>query len=171
MNQESQYTLIFFLQCWLNEAISNSSIFLENIDQPLSFENNFHKRRMFDEHYVLTATVMSVRYSKQVVNHTKKGLKEHITKFIEATIDAVDVRDMREHSDEYFIGKGKKKDEFYKGSSQNIQCDMSSSIKNENGYMLGNLIAMELILDECKSLLKHIDKYMAENQPQEPHES
>ena len=167
MNKENHDTLIFFLECWLNEAISNISSFLESIEQPFSFENNFHRRRMFDEHYILTATVMSVRYSKQVVSHTKKGLKEHIEKFIEKTSDAVDVRDMREHSDEYFIGKGKKKDEFYKGSSQNIQCDMSSSIKNENGYMLGNLISMELILQECQTLLKHVDKYIEKNQPKE----
>lgn len=44
------------------------------------------------------------------------------------------VRDMREHSDEYFIGKGKLQDEFVKQDENGI-CDMSSSIRNENGYM------------------------------------
>jgi hypothetical protein len=63
---------------------------------------------------------------------------------------------MREHSDEYFLGKGRKKDEFFKGSGQGIQCDMSSSIQNQNGYMLGNLIAMETVRDECHTLLQFV---------------
>ena len=61
---------------------------------------------------------------------------------------------MREHSDEYFLEKGRKQDQFFKGSGGGIQCDMSSSIRNEQGYLLGNLIAMESIRDECQKLLQ-----------------
>ncbi len=160
MDAENKETIIFFLQGWLTEAINSSKDFLSNINinKPFSFEDNFHKRRMFDEHYVLTATVMSVRFSKQLVHHSKKKIKDSLSSFIEATKDAVDVRDMREHSDEYFLGKGRKKDEFFKGSGNGIQCDMSSSIQNEHGYMLGNLIAMEAIQIECINLLESLEK-------------
>ena len=111
---------------------------------------------MFDEHYILTATAMSVRFSKQLVNHASKNIKHSLSSFIENTKDAVDVRDMRKHSDEYFLGKGRKQGGFFKGSCENIQCDMSSSVQNEFGYMLGNLIAMEKIQSECAKLLSSL---------------
>jgi hypothetical protein len=158
MDAESRETTMFFLESWLTEAIDGCQNFLQNINKPFSFEDTFHKRIMFDEHYVLTATVMSIRFSKQLVHHASKDIKQTLTTFINATKDAVDVRDMREHSDEYFLGKGRKKDEFFKGSSDNIQCDMSSSIQNECGYMLGNLIAMEKIQSECIKLLSSLTK-------------
>lgn len=153
MNAEQRKTTEFFLESWLNEAVNRCNAFLHNVSKP---HNNFYKTRMFEEHYILTATVMSVRFARQLVNHASKDLKNELQQFIEATRDAVDVRDMREHSDEYFLGKGRKKGEFYKGSKKGIQCDMSSSINNERGYMLGNLIAMELIREECQNLLSHI---------------
>lgn len=156
MDDDSKETTLFFLQSWLNEAIGRCDDFLNNINKSFSLNSEFIRRRMFEEHYVLTATVMSIRFARQLVNHADKGLKGHLESFIAATKDVVDVRDMREHADEYFIGKGKKPDQFFKGSSRGIQCDMSSSIQNENGYMLGNLIAMEFIRDECKKLLAHL---------------
>ncbi|WP_203226568.1 hypothetical protein [Psychrobacter sp. P2G3] len=130
MDAENKETTIFFLESWLNEVINNSQVFLQNINEPISFEDNFHKRRMFDEHYILTATVMSVRFSKQLVNHVSKNIKHSLSSFIENTKDAVDVRDMREHSDEYFLEKGRKQGGFFKGSCEDIQCDMSSSVQN-----------------------------------------
>ena len=159
MEQEKKEITIFFLDSWLNEAITRCDNFLENISKPVSFENTFHKRLMFDEHYVLTATVMSRRYASQLVHHAPKGLKGSIEEFIEKTKDAVDVRDMREHSDEYFLGKGRKQDDFFKGSGNNIQCDMSSSIRDERGYMLGNLIAMEFVHQECTKLLQTLRQH------------
>ena len=158
METEQKETTKFFLKNWLNEAIERCDSFLYNVNKPFSIDNNFHKKRMFEEHYTLTATVMSIRFAKQLVNHAQKGLKEDLKSFIIATQDAVDVRDMREHSDEYFLGKGRKKDQFFKGSGGGIQCDMSSSIHNERGYLFGNLIAMESIRDECKKLLQQISK-------------
>jgi hypothetical protein len=158
MEAEQKETTKFFLENWLNEAIERCDNFLCNVNKPFSIDDNFHKKRMFEEHYTLTATVMSIRFAKQLVNHAQKGLKEHLESFIIATQDAVDVRDMREHSDEYFLGKGRKKDQFFKGSGGGIQCDMSSSIQNEQGYLLGNLIAMESIRDECQKLLQHVSK-------------
>lgn len=156
MDADNKETIIFFLESWLNEVINNSQVFLQNINEPISFEGNFHKRMMFDEHYILTATVMSVRFSKQLVNHVSKNIKNSLSFFIENTKDAVDVRDMREHSDEYFLGKGRKQGDFFKGSCENIQCDMASSVQNEFGYMLGNLIAMEKIQSECAKLLNSL---------------
>lgn len=153
MDTEKKETTIYFLKMWLSEVISNSQIFLLNTNKSLTFENTFYKRMMFDEHYILTATVMSVRFSKQLVDHSSKDIKQALVSFIENTKDAVDVRDMREHSDEYFLGRGRKQKEFFKGSDEHIQCDMSSSVQNECGYMLGNLIAMETIKSECNNLL------------------
>lgn len=158
MDDEQKDTTKFFSESWLAEAIHRCNSFLKNVNKPFSLEDDFHKRRMFEEHYALTATVMSVRFAKQLVHHAQKDLKEHLEAFITATKDAVDVRDMREHSDEYFLGKGRKKDEFFKGSDQGIQCDMSSSIQNEHGYMLGNLIAMESVLAECQKLLQYLEQ-------------
>ena len=158
MDAEQKETTEFFLESWLNEAVGRSSSFLDKVNRPFSLHDSFHQTRMFEEHYVLTATVMSVRFARQLVNHAAKDLKCQLQKFIDATKDAVDVRDMREHSDEYFLGKGRKKDEFFKGSGKGIECDMSSSIQNEHGYMLGNLIALELVRDECQSLLSFIQR-------------
>lgn len=158
MDAEQRETAEFFLESWLNEAVERCDVFLHNVNTPLSVHDSFHRTRMFEEHYVLTATVMSVRFARQLVNHARKGFKEKLQRFIDATRDAVDVRDMREHSDEYFLGRGQKKEQFFKGSSQGVQCDMSSSIKNEHGYMLGNLIAMESVREECHELLSHVQK-------------
>lgn len=154
MDNKEIETTVFFLESWLNETIGSCDRFLSKINGPTSFDDEFHKRRMFEEHYVLTATVMSIRFARQLINHENEDFKKHIKEFINSTKNAVDVRDMREHSDEYFIGKGKKHGDFFKGSNQHIRCDMTSSIKNEHGYMLGNLIAMEFIQSECKKLLK-----------------
>jgi len=158
MNADQKETTEFFLESWLNEAVGRCNSFLNNVNRPFSLHDSFHQTRMFEEHYILTATVMSVRFARQLVNHAAKDLKDQLQKFIDATRDAVDVRDMREHADEYFLGKGRKKEEFFKGSGQGIECDMSSSIQNEHGYMLGNLIALELVRDECQSLLSFIQK-------------
>ncbi|UTA80934.1 hypothetical protein J4377_05500 [Halomonas sp. XH26] len=156
MDAVQKDTTQFFLDSWLAEAVHRCSSFLHSANKPFSFDDDFHRRRMFEEHYALTATVMGVRFAKQLVHHTPKELKESLESFIIATQDAVDVRDMREHSDEYFLGRGRKKEEFFKGSGQGVQCDMSSSVQNENGYMLGNLIAMETVRDECQALLQYI---------------
>lgn len=158
MDAEQKETAEFFLESWLNEAVGRCNSFLQNVSKPFSLHDSFHKTRMFEEHYVLTATVMSVRFARQLVNHANKDLKCQLQHFIDATRDAVDVRDMREHSDEYFLGKGRRKDEFFKGSGEGIECDMSSSIQNEHGYMLGNLIALEVVRDECLSLLSFFQK-------------
>ncbi|EHU5129780.1 hypothetical protein KY940_004391 [Vibrio vulnificus] len=159
MTQDEKDTSIFFLKSWLQEAIYSGTQFLVKINQPFDINDTWHRRCMFDEHYVLTATVMSVRFSRQLVNHAPKNLKVSLEHFIEQTRDAVDVRDMREHFDEYFLGKGRKKDQFLKGSTEQIQCDMSSSIQNEHGYMLGNLIAIESIIGSCEMLLGNLEKY------------
>lgn len=156
MDAEQKDITRFFLDSWLDEAVHRCDSFLNSVNKPFSFEDNFHRRRMFEEHYALTATVMGVRFAKQLVHHAPRQLKERLESFIGATQDAVDVRDMREHSDEYFLGKGRKKGEFFKGSGQGIQCDMSSSIQNQNGYMLGNLIAMETVRRECHALLQYL---------------
>lgn len=153
MEAEQKETAEYFLESWLNEAVNRCNSFLRNVNKPFSLHDGFHKTRMFEEHYVLTATVMSIRFARQLVNHANKDFKSQLQKFIDATRDAVDVRDMREHSDEYFLGKGRKKEEFFKGSGEGIEIDMSSSIQNEHGYMLGNLIALEVVRDECLSLL------------------
>ena len=158
MDAEQKETTEFFLECWLNEAVGRCNSFLSNVNKPFSQDDSFHQTLMFEEHYVLTATVMSVRFARQLVNHTSKDLKDQLQKFIDTTRDAVDVRNMREHSDEYFLGKGRKKDEFFKGSVKGIECDMSSSIQNEDGYMLGNLIALEIVRDECQNLLSFIQQ-------------
>lgn len=128
------------------------------MNKPFSLHDSLHKTRMFEEQYVLTATVMSVRFARQLVNHSTKNLKDKLQQFIDATRDAVDVRDMREHSDEYFLGNGRKKDVFFKGSDQGIQCDMSSSIQSQHGYMLGNLIAMEVVQEACQNLLSYVQE-------------
>lgn len=159
MTQDEKKRTISFLKGWLQESISRGTEFLVKANQPFDIHDSWRKKRKFDEHYVLTATVMSVRFSRQLVNHAPKNLKISLEKFIEQTKDAVDVRDMREHSDEYFIGKGRKKDQFFKGSTEQIRCDMSSSVQNEHGYMLGNLIAMELIIGSCEVLLSDLDKF------------
>lgn len=158
MDAKQKETAEFFLDSWLNEAVGRCVVFLNNVNKTFPRHDRFQKTRMFDEHYILTATVMSVRFAKQLENHATKELKEKLQQFIAATKDAVDIRDMREHSDEYFLGKGRKKDEFLKGSVQSIQCDMSSSVQNEHGYMLGNLIAMEFVCQECQNLLLYIRK-------------
>jgi hypothetical protein len=160
METEQKGITKFILENWLNEVVERCDYFLSEINKGFSIDNNFNKKRMFDEHYTLTATVMSIRFAKQLVNHVQKDLKEQLESFINATQDAVDVRDMREHSDEYFLGKGRKKDQFFKGSGDGIKCDMSSSIKNEHGYMLGNLIAMESIRDECQKLLQNVREHV-----------
>ena len=110
MDDKQKEITEFFLQSWLNEAVDRSNSFLDNINRPYSQNFSFIKTRMYEEHYVLTATVMSVRFARQLVNHAPKALKEQLQKFIDVTRDAVDVRDMREHSDEYFLGKGRKKE-------------------------------------------------------------
>ena len=161
MEDDTKSTVTFFLNSWLEEATSSCDTFLENINKPFSFDDPFHKRRMFEEHYVLTATVMSIRFAKQLVNHAKKPLKDQLEAFIEETQLAVDVRDMREHSDEYFTGKGRKKASFYQGSENGLEIDMSSSIQNEHGYMLGNVISMEEISKKCSELLQALPQNSA----------
>ena len=156
MSKKEIETTKFFLISWLSAAERQCEGFLRNVGKIPFVNNDFHTRRMFDEHYVLTATVMAVRFAKQLVHHAPVELVNQLNAFISATKDAVDIRDMREHSDECFMKKWRKQEQFLRGSDSMIWCDMSSSIQDHRGYMLGNLIAMESIQAECKKLLEHM---------------
>ena len=152
---QKQETVLFFLESWLGEAVNRSAKLLESFDS-FSVESNYASRRMFDEHYLLTATVMSVRFAGQVVHHAKKNFREQLREFLDATADAVKVRDMREHSDDYFLGKGRKQGELVRSTDHDGICDMSSTIVSDSGYMLGNLISVETIRKECEKALAHV---------------
>lgn len=61
------------------------------------------------------------------------------------------VRDAREHSDEYFLGKGRYQNEFVNRWGP-VACDLSSSLIDEE-YMLGGIASVERLLDSVRAAL------------------
>ena len=68
--------IMFFLESWLGETIYSCNKFLENKKNPM--KNDWLRRFTFDEHYILTATVMSRRFAKSIVRSTSGELRKQI---------------------------------------------------------------------------------------------
>lgn len=108
---------------------------------------------MFFEHYFLTSTVTSIRFAKQLKRLSEESDIPGLEKFINSTSKAIDVHNMREHSDQYFTGTGRKQVEFHKGSTDNVRCDMSSTIVSNDGHKLGSHVSIESIIASSKDAI------------------
>jgi hypothetical protein len=163
MEKEKITTAMFFLRIWLEETNFRCNELLKYASIDYSKAHGGSQRRLFEEHYLLTATVMSIRFARQIVHSMKKNFKVSLEHYIAETEKAKIVRDMREHSDEYFVGKGNKPEFFKMGSSDGIEIDMTSSLVTLEAYMLGNYVSVQEIQFECNSLLKSLNSLQEED--------
>lgn len=153
MDSTQLNTFRFFLEAWLEETGIRCTEVLEKYTSIGSAGDL--KGRAFDEHYALTAATMSRRFATKLHPHASKAIKPAIEAFLQNTKLVETVRDMREHSDAYFTGKGRNQDEFLTCDELALG-DMSSTIARDEGYMLGNVFAVECITGESANLLKEL---------------
>ncbi len=164
MEPKDYNTCLFFAKIWLEESIHQSEVLLElfgkfrGAARPTTdeFEESqaYVARRSFVEHYILTSTVMARRFLERLVHHAKQPEKQEVNKYLEATEIAEKIRDMREHSDAYFLGKGQNQQEFQR-SSDEMTWDLSCSFVKEDGYYLGNEITIQEIAKQAHKILNN----------------
>lgn len=118
---------------------------------------NVHlQRRVLDEHFFLTSVTMLHRICKYLSKNSpiSEEAKAAAT-FSVASKEAIDVRNKREHFDEYIDGNHKWQDQFTvtRGS---IRADLTSSQIDSRGYHLGHDACVQDLVSACRELKKSI---------------
>lgn len=147
----SDYDFTKFLTVkWANEAIQIGSKLLEEITpQRMS-------RRLIEEHFFLTSITMLNRMCRYISKNTNdRNEKIAADRFVKSSNPAKDVRNKREHFDDYIDGNHPRQKEFtsQRGS---ISADLTSTIVDKNGYHLGNKATVQELIAECRNLLEVI---------------
>lgn len=154
MNTCDFNTCLFLGRIWLEEASCRLTALLHLRDKLLADgppAPDLLRSRPFLEHYALTATVMVRRFVRRIEAHVSKRDRLTLRRFLEATEVAERVRDAREHSDEYFLGKGRHQDAFVTRLGP-IACDLSSALIDEE-YVLGGIASVERLLSSVRAAL------------------
>lgn len=115
-------------------------------------------RSSLDEHFFLTSATMlnkSCNYIRD--NSTDTSETSAAKAFIEITADARDIRNKREHFENYIDGNSKKQSEFtaVRGGTM---ADSTSTIVDEHGYHLGNRATVQTIIAACEDFLKSVKR-------------
>ena|GEM_PF-4887027 len=87
----------------------------------------------------------------------KPELASDIDKFIHAFPETKDLRNMREHDVDYFIGEGKAQSRFVK-SLTDATIDASASMSDKNGYLIGRRSNVQQAIKEAQQLFPIIEK-------------
>lgn len=76
---------------------------------------------------------------------------QSVDHFVQAVEPAKHVRDIREHDEEYFLGKGRRRDQLVHVSLWG-HADATSTVVNERGILLGGRACVEEMVEEATVL-------------------
>lgn len=120
-----------------------------------------------DEHFFIIALYKSITYLRKVkkIKVLKNDVKE-ILKKIDSEIgieDITNIRHMKEHDDEYILGKGNRQDSFIT-ESDDFVADATSTIINQGSHLIGGKINVEKTIEVYRNILSSVElifeKYM-----------
>lgn len=136
---------------WADEAIRIGGV-LVNGARPLP-----PQRSVLDEHFFLTSITMLSRICKYFSqNSPVPDEAKAAERFYSSSKEAINVRNKREHFDEYIDGTHKRQKEFV-NTRGCITADMTSSQVDESGYHLGHDACVQDLVSACLELKKHIN--------------
>ncbi|WP_409313693.1 hypothetical protein [Pseudomonas putida] len=136
---------------WANEAQRLGSDLIK--DKVCSASRT---RTALDEHFFLTSITMLNRTCSYLAKKSPNQMEVKAAKeFFALSADAIDVRNKREHLDEYIDGKDKKQSQFTV-SDEYSTVDLTATVVDENGYHLGNKATVEELILACDTLLRTI---------------
>ena len=147
----SDYDFTKFLAVkWANEAINiGSSLINEVTPERMS-------RRVLEEHFFLTSITMANRMCRYISQNTDNEIERTASlRFVESSNAAKDVRNKREHFDDYIDGDHPRQKEFTRRRGS-VSADLTSTIVDRDGYHLGNKATVQVLISECNSLLEVI---------------
>lgn len=136
---------------WADEAIRIGGVLVKG-PRPFPLE-----RRVLDEHFFLTSITMLSRLCKYFSKNSPNADEAKAAgEFYSSSKEAINVRNKREHFDEYIDGNHKRQKEFVvtKGC---IRADMTSSQVDESGYHLGHDACVQDLVSACIELKRHIN--------------
>lgn len=147
----SNLDYVKYVACnWAEEAIKiGSSLTADRMDR---------KQTSIDEHFFLTSATMLNRSCSYIHSNSTNANEISAAKaFIDISADAREVRNKREHFDEYVDGTSKRQSEFstVRGGTM---ADSTSTIIDETGYHLGNKATVETIVAGCKDFLSIVKR-------------
>lgn len=147
----SSLNFVKYVACnWAEETI--------RIGTSLTSLNTDRIRSSLDEHFFLTSAAMLNKCCNYIRdNSTDTSEASAAMAFIVITADARDVRNKREHFEEYIDGKSKRQSEFTTVRGQTM-ADSTSTIVDEYGYHLGNKATVETIVAACVDFLKAVKR-------------
>jgi hypothetical protein len=119
--------------------------------------NNKHDRQrsIIEEEFVVISARKLVRWVNEA-NKKKLVPQEAFQEIIKLADIITDVRDMREHADDYIVRrKGKKQSEFLHHSSTQTgltySSDATATIVLSEGYLIGGRLSVQLVLEAAKA--------------------
>lgn len=134
---------------WANESIRLGGSLLSN--------NESRARTSLDEHFFLTSATMLNKCCNYIAdNSSDAGEIKAAKAFIDVSEDARDVRNKREHFDEYIDGNHKTRQSQFTTERGNTIADSTSTIVDDSGYHLGNKATVETIVAACHDFLKFV---------------
>lgn len=119
-------------------------------------------RRLMEEQFFLDAVGKALRWIK-VAKRQDLSLSEAVDRFLQQLPEAGEVRNMREHDDEYLEGNGNKQADFVKtttvgGQQISATVDASSTIVWDGNYLIGGRLNVQNAIDAAHALLPCIEK-------------
>lgn len=135
---------------WAKEAIRIGTGLIGGI------EATPRARSVLDEHFFLTSITMLNRICKYISeNSPDQNEVKAAGDFFDQSKDARDVRNKREHFDEYIDGNHKRQSEFVV-EKNGASVDLTSTYIDEHGYHLGNKATIQVLIKSCEDLLRTI---------------
>ncbi|WP_019471793.1 MULTISPECIES: hypothetical protein [Pseudomonas] len=135
---------------WANEAIRIGNELIGGS------ESTPRMRSVLDEHFFLTSITMLNRICKYISeNSPDQDEVKAAVDFFDKSTDARDVRNKREHFDEYIDGNHKRQAEFVV-EKNGVSADLTSAYVDEHGYHLGNKATIQVLIKSCEDLLTTI---------------
>jgi len=136
---------------WADETIRIGEILVTG-------PSNVHvQRRVLDEHFFLTSVTMLHRICKYLSKNSPiSEVARAAAAFVVASKEAIEVRNKREHFDEYIDGNHKWQDQFTitKGP---VRADLTSTQIDSRGYHLGHDACVQDLVAACIELKNHIN--------------
>ena len=143
-------------------AAGDASTWTEDARQAFNAANGLGDDHLVEDYegYFFLCAVRQTRRWFEIVKVACPSLKDAVEEFETATAHAVDLRDMREHEDEYLAGGGKKSAEYLYtyGSPPLFETSAHSIVVHGDDYVLGGRLSLARALAALRKVQPAVER-------------
>lgn len=119
---------------------------------------------LLEEHLFAVTAHQATAWLEAVCRNRRLTIsKKDCEPYLSLRSEIKELRDMREHGDEYLRGKGDKPDRFVRHDDQRgMAADASSTIVTDQGYELGLRVTVEQVMEAAEAVLPTVEAIVEE---------